>query len=74
MFALRLMRSTHIDMLNARAPQDGGRTSACSMPICVCVCACVCTYIGWREDECMLQTFPAAVVARVLDPKPGEKV
>ena len=38
------------------------------------VCMCVCTYIGWREDECMLQTFPAAVVARVLDPQPGERV
>jgi 16S rRNA C967 or C1407 C5-methylase (RsmB/RsmF family) len=28
----------------------------------------------WREHECMLQTFPAALVARALDAKPGEAV
>eukprot|EP00802_Teleaulax_amphioxeia_P004669 Tamp_04673.p2 GENE.Tamp_04673~~Tamp_04673.p2 ORF type:complete len:592 (-),score=80.16 Tamp_04673:81-1856(-) len=29
---------------------------------------------GWRDDECMLQTLPAALVAKVLDPQPNESI
>ena len=29
---------------------------------------------GWREADCMLQTLPAALAARVLDPQPHETI
>ena len=32
------------------------------------------TWHRWREEDCMLQTFPAALVARMLDVQPGEAV